>query len=526
MKTGINFERCNVGSAEMHNTRDPEYIAAVNASPNKKYSIFEDQTKKNTSWVNPEYSGKSLPGLLDELRAIYKDKVGQAPQEEDRVREITDKKTGMKRTVTTAGWSPIREGVCPILPTTTISDFGPFIEWLQSKGLQAVRLDLHHDEGHTDELTGERNYNHHAHLVVDWIDHTTGKTRKLSKIDTSEMQTQLAASLRMERGVSKEITGADHLSPDEQRAKAAAEKVKQLEAKAASLDTQIAETAKAVVGVQDAADKAIRQCCQQLQHIGQHTVKNFDLLLKPGAVKPTKTEQQSRDRLDEESRRDLTQTKGSDLLHEEATLRNLIYQTALAVERIGRKLQELAKAVPFWKKHRLAHEADLQARVATAEEKAANSTAEAENARNRAENARNRAEDAEARANARDKQAKETLQNLQTRIDEAHKAGRKEAIAEWDKAYAENYKPTADERDRLKTQVAQLKKDLDQAVEDHRSQAVNTAKDLQRQWGAAPFEKAGLEFTEFGSWQTAKKELQQERQQQRTVTKSGGVKMG
>lgn len=106
MKTGINFERCNVGSAEMHNTRDPEYIAAVNASPNKKYSIFEDQTKKNTSWVNPEYSGKSLPGLLDELRAIYKDKVGQAPQEEDRVREITDKKTGMKRTVTTAGWSP------------------------------------------------------------------------------------------------------------------------------------------------------------------------------------------------------------------------------------------------------------------------------------------------------------------------------------------------------------------------------------------------------------------------------------
>lgn len=229
MKTGINFERCNVGSAEMHNTRDPKYIAAVNASPNKKYSIFDDKTKTNTSWVNPEYSGKSLPGLLDELRATYKEKVGQAPQEEDRVREITDKKTGMKRTVTTAGWSPIREGVCPILPTTTISDFDPFIKWLESKGLKAVRLDLHHDEGHTEELTGERKYNHHAHLVVDWIDHTTGKTRKLSKIDTSEMQTQLAASLRMERGVSKTITGSDHLTPDEQRAKAAAEKVKLLE---------------------------------------------------------------------------------------------------------------------------------------------------------------------------------------------------------------------------------------------------------------------------------------------------------
>lgn len=457
MKTGINITRCNIGSAEMHNTRDPKYIAAVNASPKKRYSIYEDQTPRNSSWVNPVYSRKTLPELLEELRDLYRAKVGQAPQEEDRVREITDKKTGLTRTVTTAGWSPIREGVCPILESTTVEDFRPFAEWLHSRGLTLIRVDLHHDEGHTDELTGERKYNRHAHLIIDWVDHATGKTVKLTKDDTREMQTRLADSLRMERGVSKEITGADHLSPDEQRAKAAAEKVLQLEAKAASLDSQIAETAKAVVGVQDAADKAIRECCHQLQHIGKNTVKNFDLLLKPGAVKPTQTEQQSRDRLDEESRRDLTQTKGSDLLHEEATLRNLIYQTALAVERIGRKLQELAKAVPFWKKHRLAHEAHLQARTEAAEEKAANSTAEAKNALKRAENALREAEQRERRAEQREREAEQVRLQSQGVIDEQLEQARANGVfyadARWEKWKETNYDPLEREVGSLRAKV-------------------------------------------------------------------------
>lgn len=229
MKTGINFILCKVLTAVIHNLRDKDYIKAVNASPNKKYSIFGDKTKTNVSWVNPAYEEKTLPELLDELRNIYREKVGQAPQEDDRVREITDKKTGMKRTVTTAGWSPIREGVCPIKPDTTVDDFKPFIKWLKTKGLQVVRLDLHHDEGYTDPVTGKRKYNHHAHVIVDWVDHSTGKTRKLSKADTREMQTQLAAALDMERGVSKTETGADHLTPDEQRAKAAAAEIKRLQ---------------------------------------------------------------------------------------------------------------------------------------------------------------------------------------------------------------------------------------------------------------------------------------------------------
>lgn len=241
MKTGIHFERCNVSSAEEHNSRDSKYIAAINASPHKKYSIFEDQTHLNISVVYPEYLEKTLPDILNEIRDVYKEKVGQSPQEKDRVRNITDKKTGMRRTVTTAGWSPIREGVCPIKPTTQIKDFDPFIVWLRAKGLEVIRIDIHHDEGAIDFFTNERIYNHHAHIIVDWVNHATGKTRKLDKKDTSEMQTNLAKALQMERGVSKTITGIDHLSPDMQRSKASAAQAKTLEAKVEILTKRIKE---------------------------------------------------------------------------------------------------------------------------------------------------------------------------------------------------------------------------------------------------------------------------------------------
>lgn len=369
MKTGINFERCNVSSCEVHNTRNKAYIAAVNASPNKKYSIFEDKTRTNMSWVNPKYKDKTLPVLLDDLRGIYKAKVGQKPQEEDRVREITDKKTGMKKIVTTAGWSPIREGICPVKSDTTIEDFDEFINWMREKGVEIVRIDIHHDEGHTDELTKERKYNHHAHVVVDWVDHNTGKTAKLNKIDTSEMQTILAQSLGMERGESKLITGADHRTPDEQRAYAAAQKAMKLEARVQELE----ETA--VVAKAQAYD-TLQECCRTLQQLGKETVKNFDENCESGAVKPTTKEQEYRDTLEKESKRDLSVMDESSLKHEQSLLREMIQKTSKGVERIGIKLQEIASNIPTFtflpgrKNKLLAHEAELKQKVADAQSEA------------------------------------------------------------------------------------------------------------------------------------------------------------
>lgn len=241
MKTGINFQRCNISSSELHNKRDPKYIESVNASPNKKYSIFEDQTKNNQHREVSYLHNHTLKDCIAVLRERYKEKVGQAPQEEDRVREITDKKTGLKRTVTTAGWSPIREGVCPIKADTKIDDFFPFLTWMKEvMHLQILTIDLHNDEGYENPVTKERHYNRHAHLVFDWTDHETGKTVKLNKEDMREIQTQLAASLGMERGEAKEATNKAHLSADEQRLVSAEKRAVEAEKRAVEAEHNLA----------------------------------------------------------------------------------------------------------------------------------------------------------------------------------------------------------------------------------------------------------------------------------------------
>lgn len=235
MKTMINIQRCNVGEAEQHNSREKNYIAAVNASPKKRYSIFEDRTASNLSWVNPEYSGKSLQEIFENQKKLYTEKTGQKPQLKDRVR--VNKKTGKEYTV--SGWSPIREAVVLVKDDTRIEDFTPFTEWMKKRGVRTIRIDIHRDEGHTDELSGERKYNLHAHLIFDYINPGTGKTVKLPDDDLPEMQTKIAEALGMERGESKELTEAEHLTPDDYRAKKAAQKVKELEAKKKELETKI-----------------------------------------------------------------------------------------------------------------------------------------------------------------------------------------------------------------------------------------------------------------------------------------------
>lgn len=221
-KTGINFERCNVGSVELHNDRAPEYLESIKHSGRELY-IFEDKQHLNQSWVNPTYEGTTCAEIFEKQKARYKEKVGQEPNLEDRIR--TDKKTGKQ--ITVAGWSPIREGVCPIKEDTKLEDFKPFIDWCSANGLTVIRIDLHFDEGYQDEKA-ERKYNRHAHIVVDWLNWQTAKTAKLGKDKMSEAQDVIAISLGMERGEKKIETGKEHLSPTEQREKKAEEHYREL----------------------------------------------------------------------------------------------------------------------------------------------------------------------------------------------------------------------------------------------------------------------------------------------------------
>ena len=247
MKTGIHFERCNTKSAALHNERDPEYLKSVERSGKKKYDIFHDRTQCNSHWIHPDYDGKSLDTILDEMRQRYRDYVGQAPQEKDRVRNIK----GREKII--AGWSPIREGVCPVREDTTPQDFLPFQHWLNDRGVQIISIDIHLDEGHIDPLSGERKYNRHAHIICDWTNHLTGKTIKLDDKAMSEAQVVLADALGMERGKSKAITGQDHLTALEYREKKAGETLSHLYADIHQAQAELEEAEQA------AKDAAVRR---------------------------------------------------------------------------------------------------------------------------------------------------------------------------------------------------------------------------------------------------------------------------
>ena len=126
---------------------------------------------------------------------------------------------------TGTGCSPIREGVLLIRPDTTLADVCKFGEECQRRwGITPLQIFLHKDEGHwlngqskTEDKesfqVGSRWFkpNYHAHVVFDWMNHETGKSRKLNDEDMATMQTLASDILLMERGQAKAITGKEHL---------------------------------------------------------------------------------------------------------------------------------------------------------------------------------------------------------------------------------------------------------------------------------------------------------------------------
>ena len=124
-----------------------------------------------------------------------------------------------------AGCSPIREGVLLIRPDTTLADVCKFGDECQRRwGITPLQIFLHKDEGHwlsgqpeagdrESFQVGEKWFkpNYHAHIVFDWMNHDTGKSRKLNDEDITEMQSLASDILLMERGQSKAVTSKEHL---------------------------------------------------------------------------------------------------------------------------------------------------------------------------------------------------------------------------------------------------------------------------------------------------------------------------
>ena len=216
-KSSIHIKPCNVASSEAHNRRTAEYMRNIGKS---KVYVVSELSANNEQWINPDFGNPELQAHYEDIKRMVKEKTGRAMQEKERERKGKNGKI-----IKVAGCSPIREGVLLIRPDTTLADVHKFGEECQKRwGMTPLQIFLHKDEGHwlngqPDQegresfKVGERWFkpNYHAHIVFDWMNHDTGKSRKLNDDDMMQMQTLASDILLMERGKSKAVTGKEHL---------------------------------------------------------------------------------------------------------------------------------------------------------------------------------------------------------------------------------------------------------------------------------------------------------------------------
>ena len=216
-KSSIHIKPCNIASSEAHNRRTAEYMRNIGKS---KVYVVSELSANNEQWINPDFGSPDLQAHYENIKRMVKEKTGRAMQEKERERKGKNGKI-----IKVAGCSPIREGVLLIRPETTLADVCKFGEECQKRwGITPLQIFLHKDEGHWlsgQPETGDRESfqvgekwfkpNYHAHIVFDWMNYDTGKSRKLNDEDMTEMQSLASDILLMERGQSKAVTGKEHL---------------------------------------------------------------------------------------------------------------------------------------------------------------------------------------------------------------------------------------------------------------------------------------------------------------------------
>ena len=216
-KSSIHIKPCRVTSSGAHNRRTAEYMRNIGKS---QIYIVPELTADNEQWINPDFGSPDLQAHYENIKRMVKEKTGRAMQEKERERKGKNGKI-----IKVAGCSPIREGVLLIRPDTTLADVRKFGEECQRGwGITPLQIFLNKDEGHwlsgqpesgdrESFQVGEKWFkpNYHAHIIFDWMNHDTGKSRKLNDEDMTEMQSLASDILLMERGQSKAVTGKEHL---------------------------------------------------------------------------------------------------------------------------------------------------------------------------------------------------------------------------------------------------------------------------------------------------------------------------
>ena len=216
-KSSIHIKPCNIKSSEAHNRRTTEYMRNIGKS---NIYVVSELSDDNEQWINPDFGSSELQTHYENIKQMVKEKTGRAMQEKERERKGKNGKI-----IKVAGCSPIREGVLLIRSDTTLEEVREFGEECQRRwGITPLQIFLHKDEGHwlsgQPEAEDKESFkvgdkwfkpNYHAHIIFDWMNHDTGKSRKLNDEDMAAMQTLASDILLMERGQSKAVTGKQHL---------------------------------------------------------------------------------------------------------------------------------------------------------------------------------------------------------------------------------------------------------------------------------------------------------------------------
>jgi len=170
--------------------------SSIHIVPVKAGSEKHNQREKELSYVRSDLSHLNSSFVVKSVREA-KEFVERNCKEKTR-RSMQAKAT------------PIREGVLLIGQHHTAEHLKKLAISIEERfGIKTIQGYCHKDEGHKDKITGEWKPNYHAHLVFDWTDHSTGKSIKMSRDDMAELQTLVADSLGLERGVS---SSKEHLN--------------------------------------------------------------------------------------------------------------------------------------------------------------------------------------------------------------------------------------------------------------------------------------------------------------------------
>ncbi len=217
------------GNSESHNLR----LCQLNY-------VVKEKTYLNESW-----SEKTIKEATAEVKKICKIKTGRTMQEKA---------------------TPIREGVVNLLPHHRIEDLKKLGLEIENRfGIKCIQTYIHRDEGHYDL---EKNWkpNLHGHMIFDWTNHQTGKSIKIGRDKIRELQTIVADSLGMERGISSE---KKHLNSLQYKIEAKREDVKNLNQSIKEITNDLSNFQDIEKSVKDLKNKAI---------FGMHTQSSIDIL--------------------------------------------------------------------------------------------------------------------------------------------------------------------------------------------------------------------------------------------------------